>query len=123
MTQASPARFDGVVGADQQSRQVGKGLPLEAVDAVGPQPTDPCHLFHGRTPARETQRAAEHDVARIDAVGLGVRHAVAIRIALERSLGTLDANRDRPHVIEELLSGHLDDLRVAPVLSIVETSQ
>ena len=113
----------GIVDADQQSCQVGKCLPLEALDAICPQPTDPCHLFHGRTPAPETQRATEHDVVRIDAVRFGVRHAVAIRIALERSLGAVDANRDRPHVIEELLSGHLDDLRVAAVLAIVEAGQ
>ncbi len=71
----------------------------------------------------EAQRAAEHDVTRIDAVSFGVRHAVAVWIALERRFRALDFNRDRPHVIEELLPGHLDNLAITLILSIVEAGQ
>ena len=79
--------------------------------------------FIERTPARVAQRAAEHDVARVDAVDLGVGHGVAVGVALEFGGNTLELDIDLPDVVEELLAGHIDDLAVALVAGVVEPGE
>ena len=80
-------------------------------------------MLHRPTPARETQCSPEHHVARIDAVDLGVGHAVAVGVSLERRLLPLDLDNLVPDMIEELLTGHIDDLAATPIAGVVEPCQ
>ncbi len=111
------------VHTSKQRGEVCVGLALEAVNPVGAQPTEARHLLHRRAPAREAQSTAEHHVARVDAVNLGVGHRVAVGVALESGLLALDRHRHRPHVVEELLTGDIDHLTVSAVASVVKASE